>query len=276
MRDEAELQDQLMRFEGRFTARLLAAFKPLIEEAPEPGVRSAASRDLLSFMAAALDIAVGSVPDVDVLDMVTLVTLGRDAMARRWSGEAHGEAGRSVARAFEASLDDVAAIARRAFPESVEADLRSVIREWQEENPEVEDVASVRLSAHADNLDVASPKLAKHTAGLFSFVRGAARTADTAVLLGERALYAAQRLPFHVRIHARIATADLVSDVRRGILESSRDGSAIQRADELAIHTRRWVKKNLWSAAVACSSVVVVAAAAWLFARVAYNRISAR
>jgi hypothetical protein len=261
-----------MRFEGRFTTRLAAAFGPLVE-ASDPSVRTRASRDLLEYMAAALDIAVGSSPEVDLLDMVTLVALGRDAMTRRWSVVTHGERGRAIADAFRTSFDDIVTIARSSLSDEVEAELESVIRAWQEENPNVDDVAAVRLSANADMREGAS-KLAKSTAGLFAVVRGAMSTADTAVLFGERALYVAQRLPFHLRFHARLATTDLVSDVRQGLLDSSRDAAVVRRADELMTGTTHWIDRNIWRLAVACGGVLVVASFSWLAARLAYERLS--
>ena len=97
-----ELQDDIMRFEGRFSSRLVTAFEPLIDSS-DLAVRHRAARDELDFMSAALDIAVGSEPEVNLLDMVTLVALGRDAMARRWDVDVYGEAGRAVVEAFAAS-----------------------------------------------------------------------------------------------------------------------------------------------------------------------------
>jgi hypothetical protein len=248
---ELELQDQLMRFEGRFGARLVAAFEPLTQS-KDPAVRSRASRDMVEFMAAALDIAVGSSPEVDLLDMVTLVALGRSAMARRYTAARYDEKTRAaVVGAFQTSLEDIDGLARARFSDDFEADVRKAIAEWEEENPDVIDVASVRLSAHAaEPRGVTSPS-ATHAAGLLSFVRGAASTADNAVLLGERALYAAQRLPFHLRIHARIATNDLVADATRSVLDVSHDAELRLRTASLAATARRDAKTALWSTVAA-------------------------
>jgi hypothetical protein len=204
-----ELQDDLMRFEGRFSSRLTSAFRPLMES-PHADVRLRASRDALAFMTSALDIAVGSSPEVDLLDMVTMVSLGRDAMTRRWNVQAYGDAGRAVADAFQAALDDIGAIASRAIPGEVEAELRQVIADWQRENP-AQEVATVRLSAYAKYRPGSTAK----NAGIFSLLRGATQTADTAVLLGDRALYATQRLPYLVRLHVTIAIRETVSDIKR-------------------------------------------------------------
>jgi hypothetical protein len=205
-----ELQDDLMRFEGRFSSRLTGAFRPLVE-LPRAEVRLRAAQDELAFKSSALDIAVGSSPEVDLLDMVTLVALGRDAMTRRWSEAEYGEAASGLPGAFQSSLEDIGAIARRVFPQQVETELREVIAQWQRENPEQHDITAVRLSAYARYRAASTSK----NAGVFSLIRGATQTADTAVLLGDRALYATQRLPYLVRLHVRIALREFLVDGQR-------------------------------------------------------------
>jgi hypothetical protein len=242
-----ELQDDLMRFEGRFAARLVTAFTPLIESS-DPTLRLRAARDELDFMSSALDIAVGSAPEVDLLDMMTLVSLGGDAMGRRWSVETCGAAARGVAEAFRASMDDISAVAARVISSDVEDELQQVIREWQRENPEHDDVAGVRLSAYAKYRTSSTT----NPSGLFALLRGATETADTAVLLGDRALYATQRLPFLVRLHVRIAGGEILVEAQRAA-------------------TRMLAKAALW-----CGAIAVAGAASWLIARVAYHGLTSR
>jgi hypothetical protein len=79
----ALLQAELMRFEGRFAARLVTAFAPLMES-DDVKVRLHAAQDELRFLSAALDIAASAHPEVNLVDMMALVTLGRDAMTERW------------------------------------------------------------------------------------------------------------------------------------------------------------------------------------------------
>jgi hypothetical protein len=199
-----------MRFEARFAARLTTAFNPLIES-PGIDVRLRAGRDQLAFITSALDIAVGSAPEVDLLDMLTLVALGRDAMTHRWSPQVCGDRAQGVADAFQASMDDISAVAAGVLSGEIEAELRQVMREWQDENPGNDDVAGVRLSAYAKYR--AGSSAAK--SGLFALLRGASETADTAVLLGDRALYATQRMPHLVRLHVRIAAREAIVDAQR-------------------------------------------------------------
>ena len=100
-----------------------------------------------------------------------------------------------------------------------------MIRDWQAESPEQEEVVSVRLSTYAKERASADSRLSIRAPGLVMLLRGAAQTADTAVLLGERALYAAQRLPFLARMHARIGSSELFTDLTRNIqsLDASHD-----------------------------------------------------
>jgi hypothetical protein len=210
--NRAELQDDLMRFEGRFAARLVTAFRPLIESS-DAASRLRAARDELAFMSSALDIAVGSAPEVDLLDMYTLVSLGRDAMARRWDVATWGESAHRVADAFRASAEDISAIAAAVVSSSVEAELRQVIVQWQEENRDQDDVAGVRLSEYAKFRAGSTAS----SSGIFAILRSASQTADTAVLLGDRALYASQRMPFVVGLNARIVGSELVSEAQRAI-----------------------------------------------------------
>jgi hypothetical protein len=241
-----ELQDDLMRFESRFAARMMAAFAPIIESS-DLVMRMHAGRDQLAFITSALDIAVGSAPEVDLLDMVTLVALGRDAMARRWSPETCGDRARGVAEAFRVSMDDITTVAARVIPDDAGAELRQVIREWQEENPGNDDVAGVRLSAYAKYRAGSSAG----RAGLFSLLRGASETADTAVLLGDRALYATQRMPYLVRLHVRIAAREALFDAQRA------------------------ARQMLFKATAAGGALALVGATSWLVVRLA-QRLAGR
>jgi hypothetical protein len=233
-----------MRFEARFAARLTAAFNPLIES-PDIEVRLRAGRDQLAFITSALDIAVGSAPEVDLLDMLTLVTLGRDAMTRRWSPDLCGDRAQGVADAFQGSMEDISAVAAGVLSDEIEAELGQVIREWQSENAGNDNVAGVRLSAYAKyRVGSGAAK-----SGLFALLRGASETADTAVLLGERALYATQRMPYLVRLHVRIAAREAIVDAQRA------------------------TKQVLRRAAVVTGGVALLGMTSWLFARLAHRMI---
>ena len=188
---------------------------------PTPRCVCARARDQLAFVTSALDIAVGSAPEVDLLDMVTLVALGRDAMARRWKS-------RHVRRSRARRGRGVPCVHGRHLGRGVRRDLRrrrgraaQVIRQWQEEKPDHDDVAGVRLSAYAKY------GRAREQRGALLVAARASETADTAVLLGDRALYATQRLPNLVRLHVRIARPETVGDAQRAAKQVLFKGAAL-------------------------------------------------
>jgi hypothetical protein len=213
VRPTALLQAELMRFEGRFTARLVAAFAPLIAS-DDLTVRLRAAEDELRFLSSALDIAVSAHPELNLVDMVALVALGRDAMTQRWDVTRYGDDSRAIERSFERSLDDISTFARSVVSGDVEAEVRRVIEQWRAENPDLVEVEAVRLSTYVAER---ASTLEKHAPSVIRLMHQAAHTADDAVLLGERALYAAQRLPFLVRKQARVGSSELLVDLARNL-----------------------------------------------------------
>ncbi len=202
-----------MRFEGRFTARLVAAFAPPVES-DELKVRLRAAGDELRFLSSVLDIAASAHPEVNFLDMVALVALGRDAMARRWDVATYGDNGRALGRSLERSLEDISSLARATVGGRVEAEVRHLIHEWRVVNPDQLEVEAVRLSTYVAEQ---AATLAKRAPSVFKIMHQAAHTAGDALLLGERALYAAQRLPFLARMHARVGSTELFADLTRNL-----------------------------------------------------------
>jgi hypothetical protein len=223
------------------------AFEPL-GDSPDPATRLRAGREALAFLSSALDIAVGSSPEVDLLDMLTLVALGRDAVARRWPAATYGAAAGNVQHAFETSLDDVTALARGVISVEVEKEIWQLIRDWQRDNPTQDHVASVRLSEYAKFREGTTSR----PSGVLSLVRGAAAAADTAVLLGERALYAAQRLPYLVRLQTRVASGEMMSEAARRFTRPAFEA------------TRAFAAKAL----VVAGGVALAGAGSWLLLRV--------
>jgi hypothetical protein len=86
------------------------------------------------------------------------------------------------------------------------------------------------------------------------------------VLLGERALYASQRLPLLVRMHARVAAGDLAMDL-------GRKGAATDQVRAIVASAESSTSRILFRAFLSCSGFAIVAATSWLIARIAYRRL---
>jgi hypothetical protein len=269
--DEGVLQEQLLRFEGRFSARVTAAFRPLMR-AERPEVRVQAVTDALAYLSAALDIAISPCSELSLLDMVTLVALGKDAMRARWSASADPERVRDIETAFASCLEDIREVDRTVLSEDLERELFDIIREWQREHPDVFDVVAVRLSQYTAPALAASAALQTRTAGLVAIVRGFAHTADSAFLLGRRALFAAQRMPFLLRMHVEIATNSALLDAQRTVADTARASMPsvqVTVADATATVSNA-TDRLLLKLAISGGAIAIIAAASWLVARLAY------
>jgi hypothetical protein len=290
--DQGDLQEQLLRFEGSYSSRLMAAFRPLTRVGP-PDVRLQAMTDQLAYLSAALDIATGGSPVLDLLDMVTLVALGRDAMASYWKANAEPDRARDIQAAFDASLEDIRAVARSTLPPDVEKELFAVIHQWQKEHADERQVVIVRLSNYASPTFAASDALEKRTSGLLALVRRVTRTADNTFLLGRRALFAAQRLPFLFRMQVQLATTDTLLGAQRTVAEATSDSlprvqSTVTDATREALTEVRGLLPDVEGVAkriaddvflkvvVSGSVLAAVSAAAWLVARLSYARLARR
>src|SRR5262245_24842084 len=73
---EAELQQDLQRFSGQFIDQMTQAAASSFP-ATETALREAALRRLLVYDSSVIDIATGSLPEINLLDMVVFITLSR-------------------------------------------------------------------------------------------------------------------------------------------------------------------------------------------------------
>jgi hypothetical protein len=211
---QSDVQEHLQRFQARFSAWLADALEPLATHR-DPRLRRAALDLQLRLSSAALDIAIGRSPDASLLDMVTLMELSKATLVEHWVPQVFRkqQAGPLI-EAMEKSCEDVWQVARQVLSPPEEADLRRIIEHWKASNPDQLHVASMRLPAFASPADAGFGSMNAQASGLFSGVKKAVQAADQTRLLAERALYAAQRLPFLLRIQARLTGQQIVDDLQ--------------------------------------------------------------
>jgi hypothetical protein len=88
--------------------------------------------------------------------------------------------------------------------------LRDAIRAWRLQHPEQTRVAGVRF---AEFSGLAAERQGRTDAsGILAGVRSATRTADAALLLGERGMFLAPRMPYIARLHARLGVYEILHD----------------------------------------------------------------
>lgn len=214
---EAELQDDLLRFESQFNAAIQDADRDL-EASSDPSIRYRAALNRLIYNTNSLGIATGPSPEANLLDMVTFIELSRDVLERYWIPKVFGRSGMELDQAFRQSAEHVWGIADKVLGPQQKQILQNFIRNWREKHPDQVNVETVRLSAFSYERDLA-PNEQKEIGGLFASVQQATEAADSARLFAERALYYAERAPTLLRLQTKLGTHEIMNEIGLSLTE---------------------------------------------------------
>jgi hypothetical protein len=209
--DDIELQQDMERYASQLTERVTQALEAL-ERSSNAAISDAALKHNLLSASAAVDIATGPFADVNLLDMLVFVRLSREVVEEYWVPEVYGTGGEDLQHAYRKSEEDLWTIADKVMDEERKRDLMDLIDQWRAANPEQVRVEGLRLGDFAAAAGEAARARAAKAKGLLSSVRSATQAADQALLLAERARFLVHRMPFLIRLQARIAAREIVSD----------------------------------------------------------------
>ena len=208
---EAELQSRVMSFADRFSAIMITAIQKY--EALKPSKEN--HLKVMSIIAYSLSnayiIAGESDPDVALLDMISMVTLGRiileEAGPRRY-----GKQVKPVTEGFRRAEKKITGIAAMVLTPDELGQLMVTIKRWQRKNPEVTFFPFVRFGSFA--ADRRESKLTKEEEpeGLFDSVEAATQQAEEMRLLAERGMYLGTRIPQLTGLFAEIWLAELIDN----------------------------------------------------------------
>jgi exonuclease VII small subunit len=202
-----EVQTDVMRFADRLDATIVQTAHDMAQrEEKDPRARMRSLAWSIPKRTAALTIASGPNPNLNLLDMLVLVTLGRMVQEeRRASGieEEDEDTGVTISEAFATLEADIWAVARKTLDEKKLAAIREVIETWHDENPEQRITTFVRLPNFERLLAtnrVRDKNVFEELGSLLSLdplagLEPAKREVAEARLLGERTLFYAQRAP---------------------------------------------------------------------------------
>ncbi len=225
-----DLQAALLRFESNFGEELRDGFHEL-ELSKDVQIRRDALNSRIKYDSSALEIALGPVPEANLLDMVAFIELNGDVFKSYWIPKVYGEAGAPVAAVFDRARSDIFVIASYVLTPPQKVKLQGLIRNWQNEHPGRVSVEAVRLTAFALESGAQASADQKEMGGLLSSVKKVTFAADQAVLLGERSLEYAQRLPFLLRLQARATVADLVDAASSAVSGLPLTGENLTKAE---------------------------------------------
>lgn len=208
---QAELQDDLLRFESQFNAGVENANRDL-ESSSDAKIRYRAALNRLIYSTNSLGIATGPSPEANLLDMVTFIELSREVLEQYWIPEVFSSGGAALDQIFRQSAADVWGIANKVLGPKEKGVLQNYISTWRKNHPDQVNVETVRLSAFSYESGLEAEELSQ-IGGLFASVQQATEAADSARLFAERALYYAERAPTLLRLQAKLGAHEVLNEI---------------------------------------------------------------
>lgn len=222
---QVELQEYLQRLSSNFIENLSSSMRDLFKD-QNPEVRQAAMRQLLLYSSSILDIASAPYPEVNLLDMVVFLRLNREVLEGYWIPHVFGAKGDELLGAFRESEKRIQEVLNQVSTPAQQAKLAAYIDQWRAENPDQHQVVWVRLFDFTKKIGRIEAQRNEEVGGLMASVKGAVVAGDQVVLMGNRAMFLGQRIPFLLRLQARLGAQEIVSDT---IGELAQGGKVVDR-----------------------------------------------
>jgi hypothetical protein len=190
---EADLQLELMSYGDRYAAVLAQAIDDVERLDFTPEVRRAILGDAVYSAAAAFTIAADADPQLALLDLVVMTTLGRMVYEDYWP-EKLGDATVPVLAAFEKLERDIWTVASPILDADQQQELRERIEAFRDNNPELATFSHLRFADFPSKRPDSTLKR-KKSGGIFSSVKNITEQVEQTRIMAERAMYLATRLP---------------------------------------------------------------------------------
>lgn len=191
-----QLQYEVMRFTSRLTNSVQQGTLQIIAASDNNETRRAAVALEHDLVTNSIEIAIGTNPVVNLVDMVVFVTLARESLQNYWVPEVFGADGQDLLEAFVKMEKEIWIISGQLLAPEYQQELRDMIHNWQDEHPDQVLTNQVRLGSltglMADSYfkDIDNP----------SFLLPEVHTANQALHemqhLSERILFYLQRVPY--------------------------------------------------------------------------------
>jgi hypothetical protein len=219
---EAELQSQVMGFADRFAVILSQSFEDFKREAPSPEAQLTAHDDLTYSMASVFTIAAGPNPQVGMLDMAALATMGRMVYEEHWLKE-WGKPAAPFVRGYRQLETDIWRIVAQVLTPRQQEELGGMIQDWRKSHPEQLLFHYLRFSDFAAGRQKSTLVKAVKSGGLFGSVRQVTQQVEETRLLVERAMFLGTRLPLLGGDFANVWVSRLLTNPDVGRLLNNMD-----------------------------------------------------
>jgi hypothetical protein len=207
-----ELQQIVQRFTSGFADSMLETGLTVVDEAEDPELQRQMLGRVTSYYSAALDVALGALPEVSVLDMLVFLRLSRSVIERHWKPKIFGDSIDPLLQTFRASEQKVWEFSKTLLKEKDRQTLIWLIDHWLELHPNTIHVEMVRFGQFAERAGEVSAEMSERAKGVVGSVRGATMVVGQGLLLGERAMFHASRLPTVIRLQTRLGAMEVIDD----------------------------------------------------------------
>ena len=191
---EVELQSELMSYADRFASIISQAFEDYDALKPGPQARQVLLGDLVYSLSAVYTIAAEPNPQVGLLDMVAVTTLGRlvyeDNMRRKY-----GKSTQVLAAGFRQMEKDIWSITAKVLTTEQRGEMRQLILLWRKNNPDKVVYNYLRFSDFAAQRRNSTLVKKVQAGGLFKTVQEVTQQVEETRMLAERGIFLATRLP---------------------------------------------------------------------------------
>jgi hypothetical protein len=191
---EVELQSELMSYADRFASIITQAMEDYGDLNPKPQARQVILSDLVYSITSIYTIAAQPNPQVGLLDMVAVTTLGRmiyvDNMRRKY-----GKSTEVLAAGFQRMEKDIWSIAAKVLTGEQRGELRQLILYWRKNNPDKEVYNYLRFGDFAAQRRNSTLVKKVQGGGLFKTVKEVTQQVEETRMLAERGIFLATRLP---------------------------------------------------------------------------------
>ena len=191
---EVELQSELMSYADRFASIITQALEDFETLNPKPQTRQVILSDLVYSISSVYTIAAEPNPQVGLLDMVAVTTLGRiiyeDNMGRKY-----GKSTVVLTTGFRQLEKDVWRIAAKVLTKEQQGELRQLILYWRKDNPDKVVYNYLRFSDFAAQRRNSTLVKKVQAGGLFKTVKEVNQEIEEIRMLTERGIFLGTRLP---------------------------------------------------------------------------------
>jgi len=191
---EIELQSALMSYADRFASIISQAFEDFETLSPPTEARQVILSDLVYSLSSVFTIAAEPNPQVGLLDMVAVTTLGRIIYAENMR-QKYGKSTEVLIAGFRQVEQDIWRIAARVLSEEQQAELRQLILLWRKNNPDKVVYNYLRFDDFATQRRNSTLVKKVQAGGLFKTVQEVTQQVEETRMLAERGIFLGTRLP---------------------------------------------------------------------------------